>query len=121
MVLKPGKTATSATKSPRLSIISWRLAPLPERYGSWCSGPWKSNRLRPQSPPWAGGAAAPGERRKGLDTLFALVSWQLWKERNARCFRSLTASIAETLHMIKIEADRWIEAGAQGLRCLAQR
>jgi len=66
-------------------------------------------------------AAAPGERRKGLDTLFALVSWQLWKERNARCFRSLTASIAETLHMIKIEADRWIEAGAQGLRCLAQR
>lgn len=29
---------------------------------------------------------ADGQRRKGLDSLFALVSWQVWKERNARCF-----------------------------------
>lgn len=28
-----------------------------------------------------------GNNRKGADTLFALVSWQLWKTRNARCFR----------------------------------
>lgn len=26
----------------------------------------------------------PGAKRKGFDTLFTLVAWQLWKERNAR-------------------------------------
>jgi hypothetical protein len=49
------------------------------------------------------------------------VSWQVWKERNARCFRDATATIAELLQIIKMEADRWIEAGAMGLRALAER
>lgn len=65
-------------------------------------------------------STATAERKKRLDTLFALVSWQLWKERNARCFRNAVAPIADTLQLIKIEADRWIEAGALGLRSLAQ-
>jgi hypothetical protein len=37
------------------------------------------------------------ERRSGMDSLFALVSWQIWKERNARCFRNATATVADTL------------------------
>ena len=63
---------------------------------------------------------ANGQRRKGLDTLFALVSWQVWKERNARCFRDASATIVELLQLIKMEADRWIEAGAAGLAELAR-
>jgi hypothetical protein len=49
------------------------------------------------------------------------VSWQVWKERNARCFRDATATIAELLQIIKMEADHWIEAGATGLRALAEQ
>ena len=64
---------------------------------------------------------ANGSLSKGIDSLFALVSWQVWKERNARCFRDATATIAELLQIIKMEADRWIEAGATGMRALAER
>lgn len=59
-----------------------------------------------------------GEQRKGLDTLFALVSWQVWKERNARLFREESATHSELLETIKAEADRWIAAGAKGLAAL---
>jgi hypothetical protein len=60
------------------------------------------------------------DRRRGMDSLFALVSWQLWKELNGRCFRESPASIQEILQVIKTEADRWIKAGANGLRELAR-
>ena len=62
-----------------------------------------------------------GERRSGLDSLFGLVSWQIWKERNARCFRDSTATINDLLQLIKDEADRWIEAGAGGLAAFWRR
>ena len=42
--------------------------------------------------------------RTGMDSLFALVSWQMWKERNARCFREATATVSELLQIIKSEA-----------------
>jgi hypothetical protein len=61
-----------------------------------------------------------GIRKPGADSLFALVSWTIWKERNARCFRQSSATIAELLQLIKDEADRWIQAGAPGLKVLAQ-
>ncbi|KAG0512495.1 hypothetical protein BDA96_10G018800 [Sorghum bicolor] len=65
-------------------------------------------------------ALASGQRRKGLDTLFALVSWHVWKERNARCFRDASATINDLLQLITMEADRWINAGATGLAVLAR-
>jgi hypothetical protein len=55
-----------------------------------------------------------------MDSLFALVSWQVWKEHNARCFREARSSMNELLQVIRAEADRWIEAGAKGLLALAQ-
>lgn len=61
-----------------------------------------------------------GEQRARLDSLFALMSWELWKERNARCFRNSMASINDMLWIIRTEAERWCEAGAVGLRALAQ-
>jgi hypothetical protein len=59
-----------------------------------------------------------GDHRKGIDTLFGLVSWQLWKERNARCFRGATTSAGDTMQIIKSEGERWVQAGAEGLRAL---
>jgi hypothetical protein len=61
-----------------------------------------------------------GDCRAGFDSLFALTSWELWKERNARCFRNSTATVDDVLQIIRTEADRWIEAGARGLRELQQ-
>jgi hypothetical protein len=56
-----------------------------------------------------------GDKRKGADTLFALVAWELWKERNARLFRNEAANIAQFLAKIKHIADLWIDAGARHL------
>jgi NaMN:DMB phosphoribosyltransferase len=61
-----------------------------------------------------------GTQRKGIDTLFALVSWQLWKERNARCFRQENAMAVDTLQAIKREGETWIQAGAKGLEALVR-
>lgn len=42
-----------------------------------------------------------GERKVGMDSLFALVSWQLWKEWNTQCFCESTATVTELLMIIK--------------------
>jgi hypothetical protein len=55
-----------------------------------------------------------------MDSLFALVSWQVWKECNTCRFREAWSSMNELLQVIRAEADRWIEAGAKGLSALAQ-
>lgn len=55
-----------------------------------------------------------GDQRAGCDSLFALISWEIWKERNARSFRDSAATMTELLQVIKAIADRWIEAGAVG-------
>jgi len=57
----------------------------------------------------------------GMDSLFALVSWHVWKERNARCFRGAAASATELMQLIKDEGDQWIQAGAKGLGSLVRR
>lgn len=59
-------------------------------------------------------------RRAGMDSLFALVSWQLWKERNARCFRDAASPINDLLQIIRAQADMWIQGGVAGLKALAQ-
>ena len=48
------------------------------------------------------------DRQTDMDTLFALVSWQLWRERNERCFRESTSTVTELLQVIEVEADQWI-------------
>jgi hypothetical protein len=47
-------------------------------------------------------------QRAGMDSLFTLVSWHVWRERNARCFHGSLASVQEQLLLIKDEGDRWI-------------
>jgi len=60
-----------------------------------------------------------GEQKAGMDSLFALVSWYVWKERNARCFREAASTAFDLIQIIHAEAQRWIEAGANGLASLA--
>jgi hypothetical protein len=38
-----------------------------------------------------------GNNKLGADTLFALVVWELWKERNTRCFGGATTQIPQLL------------------------
>lgn len=37
----------------------------------------------------------PGAQCKGFDSLFVLIAWQLWKERNALVFRTMESQPAE--------------------------
>jgi hypothetical protein len=53
-----------------------------------------------------------GHQRKGIDTLFALVSWRIWKERET------TSTVTDLLPIIKAKADQWAQAGAVNLRSL---
>uniref|UniRef100_K4A0N2 Uncharacterized protein n=1 Tax=Setaria italica TaxID=4555 RepID=K4A0N2_SETIT len=57
----------------------------------------------------------PKERRKGLDTLFMLVIWSLWKEHNAGVFNQCSSSTQELLQRIKQESEHWVLAGARQL------
>ena len=59
-----------------------------------------------------------GDKQKGADTLFALAAWEIWKEQNARCFRSASSTCSQLLSTIKHTADLWIEAGVRNLSCL---
>ena len=58
------------------------------------------------------------QKRKGFDSLFALISWQLWKGRNARTFRNDNQQTLMVCRLIKFEGDNWIAAGATNLGCL---
>jgi hypothetical protein len=58
---------------------------------------------------------------KGADSLFALISWELWKERNARCFRGAATQLNAVKDQIKRQAELWIMAGNKHLGSLVQR
>ena len=59
-----------------------------------------------------------GTQPSGMDSPFALVSWEVWKQRNARCFRDATLQPIELISIIRAEADRWMQAGAAGMASL---
>jgi len=63
-------------------------------------------------------ALLPGNWQKGFDTLFALVCWRIWKERNGRIFRAQVSTLPQMLISIKSEAELWVLAGAKRLGCL---
>jgi hypothetical protein len=59
-----------------------------------------------------------GDKRKGADTLFALVAWEIWKERNARCFRGSPATVGQLLSTIKISGD--LSSGVVSMSCCGE-
>jgi hypothetical protein len=55
------------------------------------------------------------EQKKGLDTAVMLVSWLIWKERNARIFNGTEQSLSQLIRGILEEGSNWIRAGASKL------
>jgi hypothetical protein len=62
-----------------------------------------------------------GSCMRGADTLFALIAWEIWKERNAQCFCRANIEVQALMAGIKCQAEQWVQAGAKHLGCLLQR
>ena len=58
--------------------------------------------------------------RKGFDSLFFLIGWALWKERNARTFDGKSLSPAGLAIRIQEEANQWCLAGYKHLLSLLE-
>ncbi|WVZ64255.1 hypothetical protein U9M48_013805, partial [Paspalum notatum var. saurae] len=56
--------------------------------------------------------------RKGGDSLFALVTWLVWKERNARCFRGEVTTVDSIVRSVAGLASEWVRAAAGALGAL---
>ncbi|CAN6312358.1 unnamed protein product [Urochloa humidicola] len=58
-------------------------------------------------------------QRKGLDSTFMLVSWLIWKERNARVFNSRPPSqVHQLVDKLTEEGRAWIQGGAAKMVCV---
>ena len=64
---------------------------------------------------WTNLALQKGKERKAMASMLMLVSWELWKERNARVFRHVHSPSFVVLNKIKDEARSWSLAGAWAL------
>jgi hypothetical protein len=60
----------------------------------------------------------PDAHRRGTSSLFTLVCWNIWKERNARIFRQKSAFLQLIIAFIRDEAREWSFANAKALRKL---
>jgi hypothetical protein len=64
---------------------------------------------------WTSTVLAHGGRKKAMATLFMLVAWELWNERNARTFKHVDTMPTIIFDRIKSEARTWVIAGAKHL------
>jgi hypothetical protein len=46
-----------------------------------------------------------GSCKQGANSIFALIAWELWKERNVRCFRGTATQLPELLALIRHQAE----------------
>jgi hypothetical protein len=67
---------------------------------------------------WTTIAFAHGGRRKSVASLLMLVTWELWKERNARTFNNKSTLPTTIFEMIKLEGRTWTLAAAKHLGTL---
>ena len=70
---------------------------------------------------WMLGIHKRGASRKAMASLAMLVSWEIWKERNARVFRSNSITVDMLVNKIKDEAHMWCFAGAKAISCIIHR
>jgi hypothetical protein len=64
---------------------------------------------------WACFVQKDGQSRRAMSSLAMLVSWEVWKERNARVFRNHCSTVHMVATRIKNEATLWASAGAKTL------
>jgi hypothetical protein len=64
---------------------------------------------------WLNMSTKASPNRKALASITMLVSWTIWKERNARVFNSKAAPTSVLLETIKDDVRLWIAAGAKHL------
>ena len=62
-----------------------------------------------------------GQSRKDMTSLAMLVTWEIWKERNARVFRNTASTANMVIDKIKEEAALWGLAGAKAFSSLMPR
>ena len=70
---------------------------------------------------WIGVSQARGHSRKAMSPMLMLISWELWKERNARVFRNTSTPSMIIVDKILDEASLWVSAGAKGLDVILPR
>jgi hypothetical protein len=105
------KNASSVIKSRRQSTTSSSHARSRGKFGGIFSPRSEHTTHRSEgTPSYLGGALG------GND----VVAWELWKERNARCFRGKSANTMHFLAMIRHFANLWIDAGTRHLGCLVR-
>ena len=64
---------------------------------------------------WSHNANRKNQSLKPLASLMLLISWELWKERNARIFRNEAVPVGVIVTRIKEETSLWSIAGAKHL------
>ena len=67
---------------------------------------------------WNSVVASDCSSRQGLRTATILITWEIWKERNARIFNNKFQTPTILVQRIKDEAANWILAGAKKLAAL---
>ena len=64
---------------------------------------------------WKDLAATLSPSREGLKTAIILITWEIWKERNARVFNNTFTMPSILFQRIRSESKNWILAGAKKL------
>lgn len=70
---------------------------------------------------WTHHATNKTQSRRPLASLMLLISWELWKERNAQVFRNIAVPVGVVVAKIKEEAALWSIAGAKSLSYIMPR
>jgi hypothetical protein len=64
--------------------------------------------------------AVPEDGRRVFDSLFMVVSWIIWKERNGRMFDGKERMASQVVTAVTDELDSYFSAGFRGLAPLVQ-
>ncbi|WVZ89536.1 hypothetical protein U9M48_035920, partial [Paspalum notatum var. saurae] len=62
----------------------------------------------------------PKELRKGFNSLVVLVSWELWKHRNACVFEGASPDLQTVLHSVAAKGHLWCLSGASAFQDLVR-